>query len=72
MTPEQHKRALARKMIYNWVHRGKMKPQPCEVCGKKAMAHHDYYSKPLEVRWLCSTHHQEADKKKEALDRLKK
>jgi formylmethanofuran dehydrogenase subunit E len=32
----------------------------CEVCGdKKAEAHHDDYSKPLDVRWLCTTHHAE-------------
>jgi len=34
--------------------------QPCEVCGaQKAQAHHDDYSKPLDVRWLCTTHHAE-------------
>lgn len=31
---------------------------PCEVCGAiKVQAHHDDYSKPLAVRWLCVTHH---------------
>lgn len=34
--------------------------QPCEVCGEpKTEAHHDDYSKPLEVRWLCKKHHME-------------
>jgi hypothetical protein len=34
--------------------------QGCEKCGKdKAHAHHDNYNEPLEVRWLCSEHHQE-------------
>lgn len=32
----------------------------CEVCGANdAQGHHEDYSKPLEVRWLCPTHHRE-------------
>lgn len=32
--------------------------QPCEVCGNPdVVAHHDDYTKPLEVRWLCRSHH---------------
>lgn len=39
--------------------------QPCEVCGAlKVHAHHDDYSKPLDVRWLCPpchrSHHDKA------------
>ena len=37
-----------------------LRRKPCERCGeKKAEAHHDDYSQPLNVRWLCWKHHQE-------------
>jgi ribosomal protein S27AE len=39
---------------------GRLTRKPCEVCGAKSVeAHHDDYSKPLNVRWLCKTHHME-------------
>ena len=32
--------------------------KPCEVCGAiRVDAHHDDYSKPLDIRWLCRSHH---------------
>lgn len=37
---------------------GRIKKQPCEICGDSvADAHHDDYSKPLDIRWLCRSHH---------------
>jgi len=37
---------------------GRIERKPCEVCGKfPADAHHDDYSRPLVVRWLCRHHH---------------
>jgi hypothetical protein len=43
---------------------GKLVRKPCEVCGKKkSQAHHDDYSKPLDVRWLCQVHHSEHHRK---------
>ena len=44
----------------NAIRDGRLTRQPCEVCGNgKSHAHHDDYGKPLEVRWLCATHHSE-------------
>jgi DNA repair exonuclease SbcCD ATPase subunit len=42
------------------IRQGAIKRRPCEVCGKKhSHAHHDDYSKPLDVIWLCPAHHSE-------------
>lgn len=38
---------------------GILEKMPCLMCGceKLVHAHHDDYSKPLEVMWLCVVHH---------------
>lgn len=47
-------------ILGNEVRKGRVIKRPCEVCGSpKAEAHHDDYSKPLAVRWLCKDHHEE-------------
>lgn len=52
-------RHLAHKAVQTAVSRGHLVRGVCEVCGKaEAHAHHDDYSKPLEVRWLCKAHHE--------------
>ena len=39
--------------------KGTIEREPCCMCGtsEKIHAHHDDYLKPLEVMWLCVTHH---------------
>src|SRR4051794_27047026 len=55
-------RRTAWNAVYNAIKRGEMEKEPCEVCGNpEAEAHHDDYSKPLDVRWLCRDHHYERD-----------
>lgn len=51
-------KVLAKGEVNKAIKSGKLIPQPCEVCNKQsADAHHDDYSKPLSVRWLCRYHH---------------
>lgn len=45
--------------VGNALRSGKITAKPCEVCGNTAQAHHDDYSKPLDVRWFCAKHHAE-------------
>ena len=48
----------ARAAANHAIERGELVRQPCEVCGAVPTdGHHDDYSKPLEVRWLCHEHH---------------
>ena len=51
-------RHRARQLVRNAIRREELIPQVCEICGNLvAEAHHDDYSKPLDVRWLCRKHH---------------
>lgn len=54
--PEKYK---AQTTLNNAVRAGRVTRQPCRICGDhKSHAHHEDYSKPLEVDWLCAKHHQ--------------
>lgn len=56
---ENPEKRSAQKKVGHALKTGKLERQPCEVCGttENVHAHHDDYSKPLEVRWLCVAHH---------------
>ena len=49
----------AHNLVNNNVRAGNLVPMPCEICGSSAVAHHDDYAKPLNVRWLCQAHHKQ-------------
>jgi hypothetical protein len=44
----------------NALRSGKISRHPCAICGgEPAHKHHDDYSKPLDVIWLCPKHHKQ-------------
>jgi len=54
--PERYKAHLA---VNNAIRDGRLRPLPCEVCFNThdLHAHHEDYSKPLDVKWLCAKCH---------------
>lgn len=53
----------AHVLLNNAVRDGRVKKLPCVVCGSElSEGHHEDYTKPLEVVWLCRKHHAEAHK----------
>ena len=54
----REQRQLANKLVAEAKAKGVLKCQPYEVCGRpETIAHHEDYSKPLDVIWLCGRHH---------------
>lgn len=54
----QRHKLVARRYVMTMIERGKLKRKPCEVCGRlEVEAHHNTYEDPLDIRWLCSEHH---------------
>lgn len=54
------KRYIAKNILNAAVRDKKVTPEPCFICGEKAEAHHPDYDRPLDVVWLCDTHHKQA------------
>lgn len=50
--------ATAHKIATKAIRQGRLVRQPCIICGDpESDGHHEDYSKPLEVIWLCRGHH---------------
>lgn len=53
------KQKRANLLVFRALASGKIKRSPCVVCNTNTSihAHHDDYTKPLDVIWLCPIHH---------------
>lgn len=55
---EERRKQLCRWETKRLIKRGEIAPQPCEKCGEeKGQAHHEDYSDPRRLRWLCKSCH---------------
>ena len=62
--PEHH---AAREKVRRAIRSGKLVKLPCENCGEqKSTGHHEDYSKPLDVIWLCRPCHDAEHAKEKA------
>lgn len=62
LTDEQKLKANARSYLNVYIKRGKVTKGIC-FCGANGVeAHHEDYSKPLDVVWYCRVHHLEKHK----------
>ena len=61
-------KVAAHSKVKNEIKKGRLIRQSCEHCGRKPEkvngrqiihAHHEDYSKPLDIIWLCKEHHAE-------------
>jgi hypothetical protein len=55
------RKVTAYNVVEAAIHAGTLTPKPCERCGFAlgVQAHHEDYSKPLDVNWLCTKCHGE-------------
>ncbi len=58
------------KLLHAAIRSGRMdKPSACQLCGScRPEAHHEDYSKPLEVTWLCAACHKARHRKYNRLE----
>lgn len=58
-------KVMARRKLQHAVASGAIKRQPCSVCkDPNTHGHHEDYSQPLNVIWLCKKHHDEIHRNK--------
>ena len=61
------KKYQAHNAVNNALRDGRLTRKPCQRCGSlRVHGHHDDYSKPLDVMWLCPKHHKERHRELDA------
>ena len=56
--PKKNTHIKANDLLSYAIRHKKITKKPCEICGKhNVQGHHEDYSKPLDVTWLCVRHH---------------
>ena len=61
MIKGMHVQTQSQSRLSTALSQGKIKREPCRVCGDpKSGGHHEDYTRPLDVIWLCAKHHAEA------------
>lgn len=70
MRAKHPEKVRARTAVNHAIKAGILEKEPCERCGEtKVHAHHEDYSNPLVVMWLCQKHHQEIHNERRKLCR---
>ncbi len=58
LSDRDRQRSNVRAYANTYLRRGLITRQPCIECGSEdSQMHHENYSKPLVVIWLCQLHH---------------
>lgn len=58
LSPEAKMKANARAYAHVYRDRGHIKKENCKECGsEESQMHHEDYSKPTQVEWLCRPCH---------------
>lgn len=63
-------KVIAHRKVFSSKRNGRLKKKNCKICRESnTQAHHEDYTKPLNVIWLCRTHHIEFDVRRRKLDK---
>jgi hypothetical protein len=62
---ENVEKVVAHEKLNYAIRKGIVVKKPCWCGNEKSQAHHEDYSKPLDVVWLCAKHHKQRHNERE-------